>query len=318
MDTHLPSLAALSHGEIGVLPIHPDDVLTAELTQLALTLDIKAVQSWLVTHREFSRQATIVGVWQSVLQELGEKYPDVVEYVDQSNLDKADPKMVWLELANRFRRCGGVFCAVRVLVKWSGQNPAKGRFTMDPVTYPLAGGGYPCDLNDGCVNRVLWHACIPRADRVVYADHLQMVPASTRINSQDFKARHKAFLQSGGKDGGTTEYFEKSKLTVSVEDLPDLDRELATNKMWVMSMYREETQNWYDRLGDHSCEQGMYYFWKGPLQLPPALHDALSRHHKSPGPSRWWYYIGLRADEPEPNRLRLCVGEFGLWREDKL
>ena len=101
-----------------------------------------------------------------------------------------------------------------------------------------------------------------------------------------------------------------------------------------MDMCREETYKWSKMLGTMSCEP-LLYMWEGPISISDEVQAILDdigedvfydasngtdeRHGADPTTNHtWWFYIGVLPDEPQPNRMRLRLREFGLWREDGL
>ena len=101
-----------------------------------------------------------------------------------------------------------------------------------------------------------------------------------------------------------------------------------------MNMCREDTYKWSKMLGTMSCEP-LLYMWEGPISISDEVQAILDdiredvfydasdgtdeRHVADPTTNhRWWFYIGVLPDEPQPNRMRLRLREFGLWREDGL
>ena len=88
-----------------------------------------------------------------------------------------------------------------------------------------------------------------------------------------------------------------------------------------MNMCRDETYKWSKMLGTMSCEP-LLYMWEGPISISDevqailddigedVLYDASDgtdeRHRDDPTANhRWWFYIWVLPDEPQPNRMRL-------------
>lgn len=338
----LPNFTAL---RIGTRPSDPDDVLRAELVQLALELDIKSMRNWLNTHREFTRVADDPSIWKEVVEQLAVKYPYSSNEISEHVKSGMEYRSIWLIMARRFKECGDLTCDLKLFMKPNTMsivdNDVSGATFvtyLKPVNHNLFEGVYsmPCGDRDGCTNTLLWHACVPSNREIVYADNIPLVPES------------EVSIQQLAHDHNFEMFIERQRaategLTFDLKCNRDLFRYNFTiqatyrhqtftfNTFPWMSMCREETTKWSTMLGSMSCEP-LLYMWEGPVTISEEIQAILDDIGEDvfydssedlpyvvhiPMNHRWWFYIGVLPDEPQPNRMRLRLREFGLWREDR-
>lgn len=340
----LPNLTAL---QIHARPTDPDDVLRHELFQLALTLNASSVRNWVISNREFARIAKDPYVWRMVLQQLAQVYPNHSGEIERLLDTYMDARRVWTILATRFQRCGALYCGVALYMKPNIQNGLRDATFVSylkPVIHNLSSehGIHPCDERNGCTNTLLWHACIPRD--IVYAENIPLAPSnegtSRWTNNQTFwtgvrrfKRRYvdhvyDQFGPNPPPDVLCDTTFFRNDFVVQADDGTT---KVTFNTFPWMSMCREATYKFEPMLGEMSCEP-LLYMWEGEVNISAVAEDVLENlrgdifHDASEDDPisevvvrrRWWFYVGVLPDEPTPNRMRLRLREFGLWREDEV
>ena len=333
----LPSLAGLVSGETGVWTDLPDDTLSKVLVEVAVSLDVKRMRTLVPLHSDYSRIMNRTGFWSGVFDRLAVKYPHASDAVDELVKTGMTPRDVWLTLASRFERCGDLRCGPRVFMK-SKERPVVGNEVSDatfvayltPVEWTLPFDWVP---RPEWTNTVLWHASVPLTRDVVYAEDIPLVPQSDVVpwggdaayrSAQTFKLREREASKHGNpcnRDLFPNDFAIQAdhlSATVTFNAFPwmSMCRVIPASLSQELEHVVEPASSW-----THSAS--LIYMWEEcyPKNVPGA-QAALDRVGASgqgwvPPRGRWFFYVGLLPDEPEENRMRLRVREFGLWREDE-